>query len=128
MQGGATSGPRRRLASEMWEGGSRSLNLAVRGREARRAPGELTGAVLDVRIGLVQAIDGDQRVVDSELRCTGDLTVEGEVGDFGEGESPVLIRATNQARIDENCGDLVLVRLGDEDEICCNRAELGGGS
>ena len=31
-----------------------------------------------------EAVDGEQWVVDGDLRCTDDLTVGGEVGDFGE--------------------------------------------
>ena len=46
--------------------------------------GELTSGVFGARGGAREAVDSDQRVVDSELRCAADLTVGGEVGDFGE--------------------------------------------
>ena len=40
--------------------------------------------ILDGQGGAVEAVDSDQWVADGELRCTGDLMVECEVGDFGE--------------------------------------------
>ena len=53
-------------------------------QKGRRTSGELISGVLGDRGGAEEAIVGDQRVVDSELRCAEVLMVGGDVGNFGE--------------------------------------------